>query len=57
MSRNSGYRLSVMIFGLALCLAFPACRTCTEKGCKTVLLGSSSTPDGKWVHVGFLTVK
>lgn len=23
----------------------------------TVLLGSSSTPDGKWVHVGFLTVK
>jgi hypothetical protein len=24
---------------------------------KTVLLGSSSTPDGKWVHVGFLTVK
>jgi hypothetical protein len=23
----------------------------------TVLLGSTSTPDGKWVHVGFLTVK
>lgn len=23
----------------------------------TVLLGSSSTPDGKWVHVGFLTVR
>jgi hypothetical protein len=24
---------------------------------KTVLLWSSSTPDGKWVHVGFLTAK
>jgi Flp pilus assembly secretin CpaC len=24
---------------------------------ETVLLGSSSTPDGKWVNVGFLTVK
>jgi Flp pilus assembly secretin CpaC len=24
---------------------------------QTVLLGSSSTPDGKWVHVGFLTVR
>ena len=22
----------------------------------TVLLGSTSTPDGEWVHVGFLTV-
>ena len=30
--------------------------TVVEAG-KTVLLGSSSTPDGKWVHVGFLTVK
>jgi hypothetical protein len=24
---------------------------------QTVLLGSSSSPDGKWVYVGFLTVK
>jgi type II secretory pathway component GspD/PulD (secretin) len=24
---------------------------------ESVLLGSSSTPDGKWVHVGFLTAK
>ena len=31
-------------------------QTLVEAG-KTVLLGSSSTPDGKWVHVGFLTVK
>ncbi len=31
-------------------------QTVVEAG-KTVLLGSSSTPDGKWVHVGFLTVK
>jgi hypothetical protein len=29
----------------------------TVEAGKTVLLGSSSTPDGKWVHVGFLTVK
>jgi Flp pilus assembly secretin CpaC len=27
------------------------------KAGETVLLGCSSTPDGKWVHVGFLTVK
>ena len=32
MSRNSGYRLSVMIFGLAVGLTMPACRTCQEKG-------------------------
>ena len=31
-------------------------KTVVQAG-KTVLLGSSSTPDGKWVHVGFLTVK
>jgi Flp pilus assembly secretin CpaC len=31
-------------------------QTIVQKG-ETVLLGSSSTPDGKWVHVGFLTVK
>jgi Flp pilus assembly secretin CpaC len=31
-------------------------QTVVEAG-KTVLLGSSSTPDGKWVNVGFLTVK
>jgi Flp pilus assembly secretin CpaC len=31
-------------------------QTVVQKG-ETVLLGSSSTPDGKWVHVGFLTVK
>jgi type II secretory pathway component GspD/PulD (secretin) len=29
----------------------------TVEAGKTILLGSSSTPDGKWVHVGFLTVK
>jgi Flp pilus assembly secretin CpaC len=29
----------------------------TVEAGKTVLIGSSSTPDGKWVHVGFLTVK
>ena len=23
----------------------------------TVLIGNSSTPDGKWIYVGFLTVK
>ena len=32
MSRNSGYRLSVMIFGFAVCLTSPACRTSQEKG-------------------------
>ena len=31
MSRNSSYRLSVMIFGLAVCVTSPACRTCQEK--------------------------
>jgi len=31
-------------------------QTVVQEG-KTVLLGSSSTPDGKWVHVGFLTAK
>ncbi len=30
MSRANGYRLNVMIFGLAVCLTMPACRTCTE---------------------------
>ena len=40
------------IFGVT---SFEA-QTLVEAG-KTVLLGSSSTPDGKWVHVGFLTVK
>ena len=40
------------VFGLT---SFEA-QTLVEAG-KTVLLGSSSTPDGKWVHVGFLTVK
>jgi len=29
----------------------------TVKDGGTVLLGNSSTPDGKWVHVGFLTVR
>jgi hypothetical protein len=31
-------------------------QTVVEAG-KTILLGCSSTPDGKWVHVGFLTAK
>jgi len=31
MSKNSFYRFSVVIFGMAVCLAMPACRTCTEK--------------------------
>jgi type II secretory pathway component GspD/PulD (secretin) len=31
-------------------------QACVKDG-GTVLLGSCSTPDGKWVHVGFLTVK
>lgn len=35
MSRNSGYRLSVMIFGMAVCLILPACRTSKEKACDT----------------------
>jgi type II secretory pathway component GspD/PulD (secretin) len=29
----------------------------TVKDGATVLLGSNSTPDGKWVHAGFLTVR
>ncbi len=32
MSRNSGYQLSTIVFGLAVCLTTPACRTCQEKG-------------------------
>ena len=31
-------------------------QACVKDG-EMVLLGSCSTPDGKWVHVGFLTVK
>jgi Flp pilus assembly secretin CpaC len=44
MSRNSVYRLSVMIFGMAVCLILPACRTCTEKACDTNEVSAVSDP-------------
>ena len=42
MSRTNGYRLSVMIFAIAVCLTMPACRTCPEKRCDADTVSTSS---------------
>ena len=42
MSRTSGYRLSVMIVAMAVCLTMPACRTCPEKRCDAETVSTSS---------------
>jgi|GEM_PF-1268723 len=42
MSRNSVYRLRVLIFTMAAGLMLPACRTCPEKGCDTAEVSTSS---------------
>jgi len=42
MNRTSGYRLSVMIFAMAVCLTMPACRTSLQKGCAAETVSTSS---------------
>ncbi len=44
MNRTNGYRLSVMIFAIAVCLTMPACRTCPEKACAADEVSAVSDP-------------
>ncbi len=44
MSRKNFYRLRVMIFGLAVCLMLPGCRTPNEKVCDTDATSAASDP-------------
>jgi Bacterial type II and III secretion system protein len=45
MSKNSFYKFSVVIFGMAVCLSMPACRTLEEKNCDDTEVSVSCEAD------------